>query len=80
MIDFNTYRQMHPSKSQQPLASNAEMREQGVDMGSDDPPSEPFCILLPPTILGYGFHDKKWSENLFQRPSVCKGGSLTCGM
>jgi hypothetical protein len=72
MIDFNTYRQMHPSKSQQPLASDAEMREQGVDMGSDDLPSEPFCILLPPTILGYGFHDKKWSEYLCQRLASAK--------
>jgi hypothetical protein len=39
MIDFNTYQQMHPSKSPQPLASDAEMREQGVDIGSDDPPA-----------------------------------------
>jgi hypothetical protein len=62
MIDFNTYRQMHPSKFTQPLASDAEMREQGVDMSSNDPPSEPFCILLPATMSGYGFHDKKWSE------------------
>ena len=62
MIDYRTYRQMHPSKFQQPMASDAEMKEQGIDMSSDEAPNDLFCILLPPTMVGYAFHDKKWSE------------------
>jgi SpoVK/Ycf46/Vps4 family AAA+-type ATPase len=60
MIDVNTYRQMHPKNFLTPLATTAEMLEHGVDMSSDTPPSSTFCILLPATMLGYGFHDKKW--------------------
>jgi hypothetical protein len=37
------------------------MRQHGIDMNSDEPPEGTFCTLLPPTMLGYGFHDKKWS-------------------
>jgi hypothetical protein len=62
MIDFNTYRQMHPSKVQPISARESEMRDQGIDIHSDEPPAAPFCMLLPATMLGYGFHDKKWSR------------------
>ena len=62
MIDYRTYRQMHPSKFPQPMVSEADMKEQGIDIQDDEPPQLPFCILLPPTIVGYVFHDKKWSE------------------
>jgi hypothetical protein len=61
MIDFNTYRQMHPSKELEAPTSDTEMRAHGIDMSSKEPPGDEFCILLPPTMLGYGFHDKKWS-------------------
>ena len=63
MIDVNTYRQMHPAKFTQPLATTAEMEGNGIDMNSNEPPSDLFCKLLPATILGYGFHDKKWSKS-----------------
>ena len=58
MIDFNTYRQMHPSKVPQDPTPDAEMRAQGIDMDSN----KQFCVLLPATMLGFGFHDKKWSK------------------
>ncbi len=69
MVDVNTYRQMHPAESDQELATDEEMRLQGVDMSSDDFPSEPFCIMLPSTIRGYGFHDKRWSKYSSPFPS-----------
>ena len=63
MIDYPTYRQMHPQKFPQPVATDAEMDEQGVDMSQDDPPSDPdFCLMLPGSMPGYAFHDKKWSK------------------
>lgn len=61
MIDYQTYRQMHPTKNAQPVLSNAEMKDLGVDMEDDEPPSDLFCLLLPTSMLGYAFHDKKWS-------------------
>jgi hypothetical protein len=60
MIDFNTYRQMHPDKVP-PASRTTDVEQHSIDMNSDEPPGGPFCMLLPPTILGYGFHDKKWS-------------------
>ena len=61
MIDYPTYRQMHPQKFPQPVATDAEMEEQGIDMSQDDPPSDPdFCLMLPGSMPGYAFHDKKW--------------------
>ncbi len=64
MIDTNTYRQMHPSKFSQPLASDDEMQKLGVDMADENPPKGAFCCLLSPTMYGYGFHDKKWRNHL----------------
>ncbi len=67
MIDFPTYRQMHPQKFPQPLATDAEMEEQGVDMNKDNPPSDSnFILLLPASMPGYAFHDKKWSKYFHQ--------------
>lgn len=59
MIDLNTYRQMHNDESRLP--------PQRDDLGQDameynNPPEGPFALLLPANILGFGFHDKKWSK------------------
>ncbi|KAF2113908.1 P-loop containing nucleoside triphosphate hydrolase protein [Lophiotrema nucula] len=35
-------------------------------MRSEDPPAEPFVLLLPATIKGFGFHNKKWSTLLVE--------------
>ena len=64
MIDYSTHRQMHPNKFPQQLVPKDEMLDDGVDIDSDEPPKYPFCMLLPPTMLGYAFHDKKWSKFL----------------
>jgi hypothetical protein len=70
MIDYSTYRQMHPTKFP-PLASEIEMEEQGIYFHEDDLPDVPnFAVLLPGAMLGYAFHDKKWSEFCLQFESV----------
>ena len=60
MVDYKTYRQIHPFHFKDPLATEAEMLEQGVTMDAEEPPNDDFSILLPDTIVGYAFHDKKW--------------------
>lgn len=42
------------------MLSDSDMKQSQIDMGSSDPPTEEFCILLPATMVGYAFHDKKW--------------------
>jgi hypothetical protein len=63
MIDYSTYRQMHPTKFP-PLALEVEMEEQGIYFHEEDLPDVAnFAVLLPGAMLGYAFHDKKWSES-----------------
>lgn len=33
-----------------------------VDMQPDEPPADPFVLLLPANIPGFGFHTKVWSK------------------
>lgn len=59
MVDMYTYRQMH--------SKEAELPAQQDDLGSDamereEPPVDPFLLLLPAEIPGFSFDDKKWSE------------------
>lgn len=56
MIDLRTYQQMH-ADAIKPHGDEGEGIEEQVD-----PPEYPFLVLLPATILGYGFHNKKWSK------------------
>ncbi|OJD32646.1 aaa family atpase [Diplodia corticola] len=57
MIDMKTYQLLHAlhtaeSTDRDTLSAPA--------MAEKNPPGDNFSLLLPPTILGYGFHDKKW--------------------
>ena len=62
MIDHNTYRQLHFDADEvEPPPPKRDDIEQAA-MDRDEPPEEPFILLLPETMSGYGFHDKKWSE------------------
>lgn len=59
MIDMRTYHDLH-QKGPLNIAEVSEaipMAEEGSE------PDESFLILLPATILGFGLHDKKWSES-----------------
>jgi SpoVK/Ycf46/Vps4 family AAA+-type ATPase len=69
MVDMATYQTMHPDDSLQrddpddPLQRD-DPGEHLMDLS--DPPEDPFILLLPANICGYGFHDKKWSKFLPQ--------------
>lgn len=60
MIDLNTYRQMHNDESRLPPQKD-DLGQEAMDY--DRPPGGPFALLLPANILGFGFHDKKWSKS-----------------
>jgi hypothetical protein len=57
MIDMKTYKTMYDSKSE---GLKRDMLDERA-MDNDDPPEEPFLLLLPTTIKGFGLHNKKWS-------------------
>jgi hypothetical protein len=61
MIDHAMYRRMHKQETNPELLMNNSTAPEQLDLtGEKEPPAEPFLVLLPPTIRGYGFHDKKW--------------------
>jgi len=58
MIDLSTYRKMHPESADD--TESTRIYQEGIER-LEDPPTDPFLILLPATIRGFRFHDKKWS-------------------
>lgn len=60
MIDMNAYRELHGDGSPTYTRSVQEPFDLKLIVG-DEPPPGHFLLLLPPTIKGFGFHDKKWS-------------------
>lgn len=66
MVDVETYhRSCGESKLEDP--NTDEFVEQFCPMDSGKftaPPPEEFVLLMPPTIYGFGFHDKQWSPYL----------------
>ncbi|KAL2148121.1 hypothetical protein VTH82DRAFT_2016 [Thermothelomyces myriococcoides] len=63
MIDMATFKELHPEEQEDATAKNREALGKEA-MESDTPPQDPFVLLLPPKILGYGLHDEKWSSLL----------------
>ena len=63
MIDIKIYQHLHPDKIQS--GSSTGDQQSRINMDSDEPPEGVFRSLLPPTVLGFGFHDKKWSTSIF---------------
>jgi len=57
MIDMNIYNKMHPKKQDQDF-TRVELRDD--EMLSHTLPAEPFALLLPEKVIGYGFHNKSW--------------------
>lgn len=55
---MEAYKLMHGSDDD-PTTRN-ELSDDAME--SDKPPSSSFTLMLPATIHGYGFHDKKWSK------------------
>jgi hypothetical protein len=58
MVDMATYKLMHSNEDD--FTSRGELDESA--MNSEELPKELFLAILPPTIRGFGFHNKKWSE------------------
>jgi hypothetical protein len=57
MVDTETYKLMHSSDDEQ--ISHSEISEETLKAAN--PPEGSFALMLPPTIRGFGFHNKKWS-------------------
>lgn len=63
MIDMETYEHLHTKAEDGEGAQRGKVHQvETVDAGLNDPPNEEFLLLLPSSILGYGFHDKRWSK------------------
>jgi hypothetical protein len=58
MVDTETYKLMHSNEDEQ--ASRSSLSEEALQ--APDPPEGSFALMLPPTIKGFGFHNKKWSK------------------
>ena len=61
MIDTVTYHELHEKAASQ-RAENSTTRLSQELMDSETPPEGSFVLLLPPRILAFGMHDKKWSK------------------
>ena len=63
MIDIAMYKRMHKSALPDPPVHPQDDSRQ-LDLSNQEyPPDDPFIFLLPDTIRGYGFHDKKWRKS-----------------
>lgn len=65
MIDISTYRELHKDAAP---SSKDELGE--AAMGQDEPPNDPFVLLLPHRVHGFGIHDKKWRKRELAQVSV----------
>ncbi|KAH0841536.1 hypothetical protein FOPE_06674 [Fonsecaea pedrosoi] len=64
MIDFGMYEYLHrdgPGKTRVNVHEDvSDDSTEAIDVEATEPPDGHFLSLLPATILGYGFHDKRW--------------------
>jgi hypothetical protein len=58
MVDTETYKLMHSNEEEQTLHSDLSE----ATLQASDPPEGSFALMLPPTIRGFDFHNKKWSK------------------
>jgi hypothetical protein len=59
MIDYNTFRKLHPGNFDHVLQTNQQSdRMSKEDMAKDEPPDERFVYLLPLQIKGYNLRRK----------------------
>ena len=59
MIDPATYRKLHAKD----LSANPLRDDLGPEyMSTEEPPADPFLLLLPRTINGFNMQNKKWEE------------------
>ncbi|KAL1618318.1 hypothetical protein SLS54_007295 [Diplodia seriata] len=58
MIDVPAYHDLHSNKRDTLQQDDIDPEE----LEGDKMPDDTFALLLPPTIQGFGFHDKKWKN------------------
>lgn len=59
MIDMETYRELHGLNQNEEIRPESDLDKESMDQ--EDLPEDPFRLLLPAKVRGYGLHDKKWS-------------------
>ena len=62
MVDDATYKLMHGERDEDENMGDREVLDEEA-MQAEQAPEGPFLLLLPVTIRGYGFHNKKWSTS-----------------
>lgn len=67
MIDMEMYKTLHSDDDKQEDSPKSTQTLAYEILCRDEPPCDNFLLLLPPTLLGFGMHDKKWSELSPQR-------------
>ncbi|TGJ78878.1 hypothetical protein E0Z10_g9881 [Xylaria hypoxylon] len=63
MIDYSTYRRLHPETTKQLSKNDVRSREDGIDadvLSQENPPEDGTINLLPSTLIGYNLRLKKW--------------------
>lgn len=61
MIDFATYRRLHPGPKKS--SYNAEERDSDADiMIQENPPEDETINLFPSMVIGYNLRLKKWRK------------------
>jgi hypothetical protein len=56
MVDMVTYGELHPDND--PLEEREYLDDDAME--AEEPPNANFVSLLPSTVHGFGFQDKKW--------------------
>lgn len=59
MVDMITYRQLHLGDD---VSDDREYLSDTI-MDCDTPPTGSLLLLLPATVHGFGFQDKKWRKS-----------------
>ncbi|KAK8240492.1 hypothetical protein HDK90DRAFT_464095 [Phyllosticta capitalensis] len=67
MIDRQTYKKMHDLGIQ--VVKDYAGALDAEAMNSDQPPSEDFCLLLPPDTFGYVMRERKWHNVMVEHMS-----------
>lgn len=62
MIDMEMYKTLHSDDDKHEESPKSTQTLAYEIMCRDEPPSESFLLLLPPTVPGFCMNDKKWSE------------------
>lgn len=64
MIDFKTFRTLHPENTEYILKSTGNPRDEltAEQLSRDEPPNEQFQYLLPLKTKGYNLRRKKWFD------------------